>query len=91
MKSYDPFYSVSCKYGAPMGRRSDRHQWDNKTRLCARHQGGDGCYDKGGAYWGASNTEGPVWAVWEFGRGADCTVYVRAFNRDQAIKKALKG
>jgi hypothetical protein len=48
---------VNCKYGAPMGRKSDpkeieptdRKVFDCKVNL---NQG----YDKGGAYWGLPNT-----------------------------------
>jgi hypothetical protein len=89
-KRFDPFASVSCRYGAPMGRHSHPGfpaTWTPSTRLCARHQGGSDGYDRGGAYWGYPSN---VWAVWEHGRGEDGVVYVRAPSRMAAIKMALE-
>lgn len=74
MPRFNPFESVSCRYGAPMGRTSgsldDLESAPGK--LYARHCGGDGCYDSGGAYWGHSD----VWAVWT--RGGELCAYVSA-------------
>lgn len=94
MSRFNPFYSVPCKYGAPMGRRSDwsnASHWDATTKLCAKHQGGTGDYDSGGAYWGISREDGPVWAVWERGQGDNAVVYVRAHSREEAINIAIAG
>jgi len=79
---FDPFARVSCKYGAPMGRfGNDPLSYDGLSKLYARHCGGDGYYDKGGAYWGHSK----VFAVWTRG-GAWCT-YIEARSKDEAISK----
>ena len=78
---FNPFAPVNCRYGAPMGRHGHSpDQWNGKGVLRARHCGGDGYYDRGGAYWGHSR----VWAVWSNG-GSFCT-YVNASTKVQAIK-----
>lgn len=85
MKQFDPFWDVSCTYGAPMGRRDDNPALlQGIKRLHARHQGGDDGYDKGGTYWG---TPANVWGVWALVDGDIVCVYVRAWSRDQAINK----
>lgn len=88
MARFDPFPSVSSRYGAPMGRHGrplipDAEDW---PRLCARHQGGGEGYDKGGAYWGCPRN---VWAVWVWGQGPDTVVYVRAGTRRGAMAAAI--
>ena len=88
---FDPFAAVSCRYGAPMGRLSDNLAafLDGSvplSRMAARHQGGGGGYDKGGAYWGSPCN---VWAVWHAGHAEDGVIYVRAWSRDEAIREAL--
>ena len=87
MKQFDPFPKVSCKYGAPMGRHSDNPaNLQDCNRLHARRQGGYGDgYDRGGAYWGEPSN---VWGVWGWVDGQPCCVYVRAWSREEAIKKA---
>lgn len=85
MKQHNPFPEVSCRYGSPMGRRSDNPaNLQGVKRLHARRQGGSGGYDKGGAYWG---TPSNVWAVWAWIDGEPCTVYLRANSRADAIAK----
>ena len=92
MARFNPFYSVPCRFGAPMGRRSywrDTEHWiDEKVKLCATNQGGGDGYDRGGAYWGIP---GNVWAVWQHGKGEEAVVYVRAQSREEAIRKARMG
>jgi hypothetical protein len=86
MNQFNPFSSVSCKYGAPMGRRSDNPaNLEGARRLHARHQGGSDGYDKGGAYWGFPCD---VWCVWGWVNGEAIVVYVRAPSRQSAIAKA---
>ena len=90
---FNPFYRVNGSRGAPMGRRSDHmaaRAWTDATRLCAQRQRGSdgGAYDQGGAYWGTGGRDGPVWAVWEHGKGDAGVMYVRAHNRQQAIERA---
>lgn len=88
MARFDPFDSVSCKYGAPMGRRSNPGWlFTNKAKMCARHQGGGDGYDKGGAYWGCPSN---VYAVWERGQ-YDSVQYVRASSKQAAIDKVFEG
>ena len=77
---FNPFAKVNSAYGAPMGRHChSADAWDGDGKLYARHCGGDGYYDRGGAYWGHSK----VCAVWT--RGGDFCAYVEAFTPAQAI------
>lgn len=85
---FRPFPPVSCRYGAPMGRVSAQLDPDLKPDALAV-AGPAGEYDSGGAYWGNGGNEGPVWAVWERGRGHDGVAYVRAHSRAGAIQAAL--
>lgn len=81
MARFNPFSKVDSRYGAPMGRHGhDASMWDQEGKLYARHCGGDGYYDRGGAYWGHSK----VYAVWTRG-GAFCA-YVEATSKAGAIK-----
>ena len=85
MKQFNPFAEVSSMHGAPMGRRGDNpSNLIGIKRLHARHQGGGGGYDKGGAYWGAPSN---VWGVWGWIDGEVCCVYVRATSRTDATNK----
>lgn len=80
MPRFNPFAKVNAKYGAPMGRHG--HSTDmlhSGGSLYARHCGGDGYYDRGGAYWGHSR----VYAVWT--RGGGYCAYVEASSCDSAI------
>ena len=77
---FNPFKRVNCKYGAPMGRHGDdAGTYDGTSKLYARHCGGDGYYDRGGAYWGHSK----VCAVWT--RGGEWCAYVEAYTAEKAI------
>lgn len=88
MARFNPFPKVSARFGAPMGRVSHNPGLCAGMQLCAHEQGGDGYYDRGGAYWGSS-PEGPVWAVWQATKGEDGVVYVRAHSREEAINNAI--
>ena len=84
---FNPFPRVSSSRGAPMGRHdtsSNFAAFDGVplARLCARHCGGDGQYDRGGAYWGHSR----VFAVWERGKGENGVAYVEASSAGQALR-----
>lgn len=80
MPKFDPFANVNCSRGAPMGRHGDTaSSYDGARKLYARHCGGDGYYDRGGAYWGHSK----VIAVWT--RGGDWCAYVEAYTPRSAI------
>mgnify|MGYP001278538182 FL=1 len=88
-KQFNPFPEVSCRYGAPMGRRGDNPaNLQGVKRLHARRQGGGDGYDKGGAYWG---TPSNVWGVWARIDGEVSCIYVRANSRAQAIAIARGG
>ena len=81
MARFNPFPAVNSRYGAPMGRHGQPvEMWDGTGKLYARHCGGDGYYDRGGAYWGHSK----VCAVWTRG-GGFCT-YVDAYTPAEAIR-----
>jgi hypothetical protein len=84
MKRFNPFPEVSCKYGAPLGRHSTAHEFDVDAKLCVSKPQGE--YDSGGAYWGTSREEGPVYAVWERGKGREGVAYVRAHSPSRAVK-----
>lgn len=88
---FKPFPPVNSRYGAPMGRVSANleinHETDSKYSLGVAGPAYE--YDAGGAYWGYSYHEGPVWAVWRKGRGRDGVVYIRALNRAHAQSLAL--
>lgn len=75
------FAPVNSRYGAPMGRRDFPTVEPVKMRLVPVPMV-DGCYDPGGAYWGAGV---PLWASWGHDPDGDAvTVYVRAWNRGKA-------
>lgn len=84
MTRFNPFKAVSGKYGAPMGRHGDTLANYNGGKLYSQHCGGDGYYDRGGAYWGHSR----VYAVYTRG-GAFCA-YIEATSKEQAIKQVQK-
>jgi hypothetical protein len=67
--------NVSSKYGAPMGRRETANL-EGKVHL-QRVPLYDGCYDKGGAYWGGPSN---LWCAWN-DKG---TQYLRAGSRVEA-------
>jgi len=57
---------------------------DGESKLLARHCGGDGYYDRGGAYWGHSD----VHAVWT--RSGDFCAYVDGVSSPaNAIDKVI--
>ena len=81
MARFNPFKTLACTYGAPMGRHGDPvDTYDGASKLYARHCGGDGYYDRGGAYWGHS----AVVAVWT--RGGEWCAYVQARTPEAAIR-----
>ena len=90
MKQFNPFPTVSGRYGAPMGRRNDNPASFIGLpiyRVHARHQGGSQGYDKGGAYWG---TPSNVWGVWTWTKAGEVVCcYVRAWSRADAIAQLI--
>lgn len=87
---FRPFPPVSPQFGAPMGRVSASMNPEIPPDcLCVSGPAGE--YDSGGAYWGLSENEGPVWAVWEKGNGRAGVAYVRARSREGAKFAALFG
>ena len=89
---FKPFPPLSGRYGAPLGRASANlgldPEYDTPNTLAVAGPAGE--YDAGGAYWGASASEGPVWAVWRKGKAREGVVYVRAKSRDGAKRAALQ-
>jgi hypothetical protein len=88
---FRPFPPASCRYGAPLGRMSANLGLDpdSDTPDSLAVAGPAGEYDAGGAYWGTSSTEGPVWAVWRKGKASEGVMYVRAKSREGAKRAAL--
>lgn len=86
MPRFNPFAKVSGSHGAPMGRHGCAPEafMDIPGKLYARHCGGDGYYDRGGAYWGHSK----VCAVWS--RGGELCAYVEAYTPEAAIALVRK-
>lgn len=85
---FRPFPDVSSPRGAPMGRGGTQLDPDTPLdRLAVAGPAGE--YDAGGAYWGYSDREGPVWAVWVKGKGRGGVAYVRAKGRESAKRAAL--
>lgn len=86
MRLPNPFPRVNARYGAPMGRHGDSFDqlsdWPADVPLFVEHCGGDGYYDRGGAYWGHSG----VCAV--YSADGDVCAYVDARSPAQAARKA---
>lgn len=76
---------VSGTYGAPMGRTSDSPGNIEGAKLHLRRVPlvDGGCYDPGGAYWGAPNN---LWCAWN----DEVCFYLRAHTRAEA-KQHLEG
>lgn len=88
MTRFTPFPLVNSRYGAPMGRRGGQLGPDATfENVCVSHPQGE--YDSGGAYWGLGGKDGPVYAVWQRGKGREGVVYVRARSGRQAKLGAL--
>ena len=80
---------VSCKYGAPMGRRNSPGFGSNPDRSAYRARRirfVDGAYDPGGAYWGA---RAAGWYLYGVQDGEGNVAYVNAKTSREAIATAL--
>ena len=86
MPRFNPFARVNARHGAPMGRHGVPPEMfmDAPGKLYARHCGGDGYYDRGGAYWGHSK----VCAVWS--RGGGMVAYIEAYTPAVALEIVRK-
>jgi hypothetical protein len=71
---------VDCKFGAPMGRRSDIDLFGKVHLQHVKFY--DGCYDKGGAYWGSPEN---LYCAWN----DENTFYLRANSREHAKQLIL--
>ena len=72
-----------------MGRHGSDPADYHKGRLYARHCGGDGSYDRGGAYWGARlDPTMAVYAVWT--RGGEFCAYIDARSCQDAIDRICR-
>ncbi|WP_234049863.1 MULTISPECIES: hypothetical protein [unclassified Xanthobacter] len=77
--AFDPAPPVNCRYGAPMGRRSNAYLETCAGRLrLVRVPLDAGGYDKGGAYWGLGE---PLYCVADQDGN---TAYLRAKSREYA-------
>ena len=86
---FTPWPKVGGAYGAPAGRCGRQLDLEGVTADNLAVAGPAGEYDAGGAYWGYSPSEGPVYAVWVKGKGRDGVAYVRAQSRDGAKLQVL--
>ena len=97
LKPRQPKLERACnERGAQMG-RPDRLPPENlrhrevKLNIEEMEMGDDGCYDKGGAYWGCGTPEsGRMWIAWGDIKGHFVTVFARAVSRAQAETKVRK-
>ena len=88
-KQFNPFPHSPSPFGAKMGRwHGNAVNLQDVKHLACKHQGGDGGYDRGGAYWGYPCN---VYAVWAKVDGEVICAYVRANSRDHAIIKVRTG
>ncbi len=79
-----PITDVNCSRGAPMGRVSDLPSDGPPIRLHLRYVPFvDGCYDQGGAYWGAPANLYVAWGD-DPDSGFVVEFYTRAYNREHA-------
>ena len=56
MTRFNPFAKLDCRYGAPMGRHSTRHDFCGVRRFAVSRPQGE--YDCGGAYWAVAGVKG---------------------------------
>ena len=83
---------VACnRYGASMGRRDWRVDCETPCKFhLQRVRFVDGCYDLGGAYWGAP---ADLWCAWDEdppGCDEQARMFVRASNREAARAAVLE-
>ena len=86
-----PLEELNCSRGAPMGRgnRCEMLPEEVGKVFLQRVPFVDGCYDRGGAYWGAPANLWRAYAELEWMGGADIDVFeqfIRADSREQAKK-----
>ncbi|MCY1283626.1 hypothetical protein D9M68_940250 [compost metagenome] len=91
--SLPPLSDVSSKYGAPMGRRNRCEMLPDEVGkvYLQRVPFVDGCYDQGGAYWGAPANLWRAYCEMEITEGEIDVFeqFLRAGTREQA-KAALR-
>lgn len=84
--AYPALTKLSCKFGAPMGRRDYIHPTTESGPLYLRHLPfEDDCYDKGGAYWGS-----PANLYRAVTSDREVEIFVRANSREDAKNQVLK-
>lgn len=76
--------NVSSKYGAPMGRRSDRLDGVVGKVHLQRVPFVSGDYDPGGAYWGGGPGTKPLFCAWGETETEQVEYYFRARDREEA-------
>lgn len=93
---YPKLSNVCSRYGAPMG-RNDAIEEPNaqmKFHLYRMPMSSCGCYDNGGAYWGAGDHKiGFMYHAYGYGPEFKNEMFVRAKSREDAkaqVKKLFK-
>ena len=84
-----PLKDLNCQYGAPMGRR-DIEEIDTEFAGKVYLQYVpfvDGCYDRGGAYWGAPAN---LWRVYAEDEDLILDKFLRANSREAAKAAILE-
>ena len=88
-----PENNACSRRGAQMGRSSQTEGKPERLYLQRIHYE-DGCYDRGGAYWGGpSPTMGVMWCAFSSETTRNeipIRVFVRARDRDEAKRKVLE-
>lgn len=100
MQLHNPFQRVNARYGAPMGRHGNSFDhlsdWPADVPLYIEHCGGDGYYDRGGAYWGHSgicavySADGDVCAYLEARTPTQAARMVREVAPDAVVKAVTR-
>lgn len=94
--TYPTLSKVCTQYGAPMGRHDAIEEPNEqiKFRLYKMPMSSCGCYDNGGAYWGAGDHKiGFMYHAYGYGPQFKNEMFIRAITREHAkeqIKKVFK-
>lgn len=89
--SYPTLTNAVSRRGASLGRPDEilDPQETLRFRLYRMPMSSDGCYDSGGAYWGASvpNGAGRMWHALANGDSGNNELFIRAWSRQDAKEK----
>jgi hypothetical protein len=80
---------VSCKYGAPMGRRNSIPDdvFIDEALSLRKLKWQDGDYTEDGTYWGGGMGDNVYWANGSTSTSQEINIFVRAKNRQEAKEK----